>query len=313
MRLRTIVQLAVGCALAFGTLETAKTATVQPGSLQPGRASLDERCRRAAIEQLPPYPWPLKPFARQHPVRGYFGDPRTVIDGSDRGTFSFHNGVDIAGWPGNRVYAVVSGHVLSRGGDEIIVRSPHGRRFQYIHVRPRVRLGQYVGASRTILGYLMPRWHHVHLAEIRRGCAVNPLAPGHLQPYLDRTRPSVVSITFVAPGGARLAPGRLRGEVEMISQAFDEPARSQAATASGSSPATWTLAGCGTVATRSLSLPPTPPATAARRRRRSAYRTAAASESSHPRTTGAAPNAPSRAESGNPPSRGSLVQLRIVV
>ena len=150
-------------------------------------------------------------------------------------------------------------------------------------------------------------------AHAKASDAVNPLAPGHLQPYLDRTRPSVVSITFVAPGGARLAPGRLRGEVEMISQAFDEPARSQAATASGSSPATWILAGWRTAATRSLSLPPTPPATTARRRRRSAYRTAAASESSHPRTTGAAANAPSRAERGNPPSRGSLVQSLIAV
>src|SRR5204863_2367 len=25
------------------------------------------------------YPWPFKPFDRQHPIRGFFGDPRTVV------------------------------------------------------------------------------------------------------------------------------------------------------------------------------------------------------------------------------------------
>ena len=174
--------------------------------------------------RLPPYPWPLWPFDQQHAIRGYFGDPRSVIYGPRRGTFSFHNGVDIVGWPGNRVYAVVSGHVLSRVGDEIIIRSPHGRRFQYAHVRPRVRIGQYVAASRTILGYLLPRWDHVHLSEILQGCAVNPLAPGHLEPYVDKTRPRVLSITFTSPDGTTLPPSRLHGEVEMVARALDEPA-----------------------------------------------------------------------------------------
>jgi len=37
------------------------------------------------------YPWPLEPFDRPHPVRGYFNDPR--ISGSSR---AFHFGIDIA-------------------------------------------------------------------------------------------------------------------------------------------------------------------------------------------------------------------------
>jgi hypothetical protein len=49
------------------------------------------------------YGWPIKPFHRQHPIRGYFGDPRTLAwegqPGLDSeltpGSFSFHNGVDI--------------------------------------------------------------------------------------------------------------------------------------------------------------------------------------------------------------------------
>ena len=37
------------------------------------------------------HPWPIKPFDRQHPVRGLFGDPRI----GDGGGKSFHFGVDV--------------------------------------------------------------------------------------------------------------------------------------------------------------------------------------------------------------------------
>jgi len=47
------------------------------------------------------YGWPVEPFDRQHPVRGNFGDPRTVFAGPpDRptlltgaGAFQFHFGI----------------------------------------------------------------------------------------------------------------------------------------------------------------------------------------------------------------------------
>src|SRR5947207_1529225 len=48
------------------------------------------------------YSWPLKPFNRQHPVGGNFGDPRMTflltlgqngLEGP--GAFGFHNGIDI--------------------------------------------------------------------------------------------------------------------------------------------------------------------------------------------------------------------------
>ena len=68
------------------------------------------------------YPWPVKPFDRQHPVRGNFGDPRTLFntppttDGAltGGGSFQFHFGVDISapdGTPG------VPGRVGHRGLD----------------------------------------------------------------------------------------------------------------------------------------------------------------------------------------------------
>ena len=41
------------------------------------------------------YPWPVKPFDQQHPVRGFFGDPRTIFvagvsDERDRGARQLH-------------------------------------------------------------------------------------------------------------------------------------------------------------------------------------------------------------------------------
>src|SRR5436305_11486412 len=81
------------------------------------------------------YPWPFKPFDRQHPIRGFFGDPRTVFQNGalaggfeGPGFFSFHQGIDIAAPDGTPVYPVVSGiaHYLDRatlnvdaGGDRI--------------------------------------------------------------------------------------------------------------------------------------------------------------------------------------------------
>jgi len=52
------------------------------------------------------YPWPLKPFDRSHPVRGYFNDPR--ISGTSR---AFHFGIDISAPNGTPVYAVRRGVV----------------------------------------------------------------------------------------------------------------------------------------------------------------------------------------------------------
>src|SRR5881392_2541453 len=62
------------------------------------------------------YPWPFKPFNHQHPIRGFFGDPRTVFEngvlagGFDGpGVFSFHQGIDISAPNGTPIYPVMSG------------------------------------------------------------------------------------------------------------------------------------------------------------------------------------------------------------
>ena len=57
------------------------------------------------------YGWPVKPFDREHPVRGNFGDPRTVFAGPPTrrtlmaagGSFQFHFGVDISAPNGTAV------------------------------------------------------------------------------------------------------------------------------------------------------------------------------------------------------------------
>src|SRR3981081_2933488 len=142
------------------------------------------------------YGWPFRPFNKQHPIRGFFGDPRTVYEDGVRygfepsGRFSFHQGVDISAADGTPVYPVVSGTVFYRGYAVLKVRSATGRIiFQYFRLLPAVHVGQQVVAQQTVLGFVQAPFGHVHLTEIDDGRAVNPLQRGHLSPYVDRTRP----------------------------------------------------------------------------------------------------------------------------
>ena len=171
------------------------------------------------------YPWPVKPFTKQHPIRGYFGDPRTVFHGPQTtktlmagdGTFSFHQGVDISAPDGSPVYPVASGTVTSWHENRVTVDSGHGRAFQYWHIVPTVRRGQHVVAGRTVLGHIQERREHVHLTHVENGRVVNPLAPGRLTPYRDRTAPQVrlTAVRQVARGSKR---------VHFRAEAVDSPA-----------------------------------------------------------------------------------------
>ena len=185
---------------------------------------VQQQCRHLARERLDPYPWPVAPVHSQHPVRGGFGDPRTVLTGVGEGAFSFHNGIDISAWPGNHVLPVVSGRVVRVTGDLVAVSTVDHRRFQYVHVAPRVQVGEAVVASQTILGTVRPRWNHVHLAEFRSNCSVNPLARGHLTPYRDTTAPTVAGIVVAAASWQPLPPGAVHGRVRILADAFDTPA-----------------------------------------------------------------------------------------
>jgi hypothetical protein len=175
------------------------------------------------------YAWPVQPFDAQHPIRSGFGDPRTVFkqpagaDGLEGGgDFTFHNGVDISADDGSDVYAVASGVARVRG-QTVDVRVPDGRTFRYQHLRPAVADGADVTAQETVLGQIQPRWHHVHFAEFVLGRAVNPLAPGHLAPYVDTTRPEVRSLLVRDPRGAELSPLDVKGVVALVAEAYDYP------------------------------------------------------------------------------------------
>ncbi len=137
------------------------------------------------------YGWPVKPFDRQHPVRGFFGDPR-IGGGHGR---SFHFGVDVSAPDGTPVYATLTGTALldPQTPESVYIRSTSDPDvvFSYWHVVPTVRDRQPVVAYRTVIGHIARGWEHVHFAELRRGVRVNPLRRGAMGPYRDRTRPTV--------------------------------------------------------------------------------------------------------------------------
>lgn len=127
------------------------------------------------------YHWPVKPFDRQHPVRGAFDDPRMG------GTFHF--GVDVSAPDGTAVYAVAPGTVF-RYSDAVAVRQKGGHEFSYWHVRATVPEHTYVKAGERI-GVIRRGFGHVHFAEFNGKTYVNPLRPGALTPFADHTRPIV--------------------------------------------------------------------------------------------------------------------------
>jgi hypothetical protein len=176
------------------------------------------------------YPWPIKPFHRQHAIRANFGDPRTrfwntlLTDGlQGPGLFQFHNGIDIAATEGTPVYPVISGTARLIDAAAVAVRSPD-HKFQYFHITPAVHDGQHVVAGRTLLGRVIRGVNHVHLTEIRGRRVWNPLAAGGIAPYSDRTVPEVDAI-FARPLGSLLPlePGAICGTVSLVAAAQDTP------------------------------------------------------------------------------------------
>ena len=126
------------------------------------------------------YGWPIRPFDQQHPVRGFFGDPR-IGEGADGHAESktFHFGIDISAAGRNSVYATASGRIVwePQRPETVAIRSDDGRVFAYWHIVPAVRNGHSAVAYGTLLGHIAPGWGHVHFAELVDGRYVNPLRP----------------------------------------------------------------------------------------------------------------------------------------
>ena len=178
------------------------------------------------------YHWPVKPFDRQHPIRGAFGDPRTLAIDQPfgetgrgvSGKFSFHSGVDIVARPGTAVYPVVSGRVVMIV-PKIAVNSSGKRAFEYWHLRGNVKLGQEVIAGRTVLGWTQRPFDHVHVGEIDDHRDQNPLARGHLEPYADHTTPRAIALDLSSGGSPNLTQGGVVSRRdELAIEAVDPPA-----------------------------------------------------------------------------------------
>jgi Peptidase family M23 len=173
------------------------------------------------------YGWPVAPFDRAHPIRGGFGDPRTVFRGrlsaktlrGGEGSFSFHQGLDISAPDRSPVYAVSDGTVVRARGGRVAVECGTGRTFQYWHIDPVARVGQRAVAGRSLLGFVQLKREHVHLTHLENGRAVNPLSRQRLTPYRDSTMPKVLGISLGPSGLAAEAidmpaipvPGRWHG------------------------------------------------------------------------------------------------------
>jgi len=217
----TAVAIATSTALAFS------------GALNAG-PELAKATRPAGTKAVSggSYGYPVKPFDQEHFVRSNLGDPRMQFFGPPTsrtllhasGSFSFHQGVDISASPGTAVYPVVDGTVTVVTPGWVRVSSNGGRAFEYWHIRPLVRDGQHVTARQTVLGHVMTSFNHVHLTESESGRVVNPLVPGRLTPYHDSTQPTVRAITLRrTDSGPELLPNFVRGRVEIVAGAEDEP------------------------------------------------------------------------------------------
>jgi murein DD-endopeptidase MepM/ murein hydrolase activator NlpD len=193
---------------------------------QPATRQTAPSCSGPARARRPAYGWPVKPFHVQHPVRGYFGDPR--IGGDPMGSVkTLHFGVDVSAPDGTAVFATASGiaDVSWRHETTVSVRRSDGTVFEYWHVIPAVRSGQHVTAYKTVVGHIEDGWAHVHFSEWRAGEYLNPLRPGAMGPYADGTCPAFGQVRFESDGGA-LSRRSLTGRFDIVAGVRDMPALS---------------------------------------------------------------------------------------
>jgi hypothetical protein len=210
---RTHSVAAAICALTLASAAVSFTATAS-------QAEAATHVQTAAPAARPAYGWPVKPFDRQHPVRGFFGDPRIA---SHRHTRQFHFGIDISAPNGTPVYATLSGTISIHAlhSTTVLIAGPNGVEFSYWHVIPTVRSGQRAVAYRTVIGHIEAPYGHVHFSEARNRRYLNPLRPGALGPYADETRPQVTSVRAEA-GGGRLQSATAGEDFDLVAVVRDK-------------------------------------------------------------------------------------------
>ena len=221
-----VVAVAAATAIVAGAQAGPLTTTSRAAS--PSTAVLVREaapeCRGPAGGRRPAYGWPVKPFYRQHPVRGYFGDPR--IGGRPMGSVkAFHFGVDVSAPDGTPVYATTDGVARAESRGVVSIRRADGAMFAYWHITPAVQSGQQVTAYKTVVGHIIEGWGHVHFAEMRWGTYVNPLRPGAMGPYSDRTCPAFGEVRYER-NGRELTRRELTGRFDIVAGVYDMPAMS---------------------------------------------------------------------------------------
>jgi murein DD-endopeptidase MepM/ murein hydrolase activator NlpD len=159
------------------------------------------------------YGWPVKPFGDQHPVRGFFDDPRI-----NHGLRLFHFGIDIASPGGTPVFAVEAGTIRYISPRAVGVQAVNGgHSFGYWHIIPAAFGPHRFVRAHELIGYVDPRTSHLHFAERRGGVYLNPLRRGALTPYVDHRPPTIAEIRMV-----RVGP-HTAGTLDIDVDAFDLP------------------------------------------------------------------------------------------
>ena len=211
LRTDTIAASATSTTVSQELVSGARTRTAKPAGIRSATSTPAQPSR---------YGWPVRPFGRQHPVRGFFGDPR--ISNHER-TKQFHFGVDVSAPNDTPVYATLTGRIMisARHPHTVYVLGRNGTEHSYWHVIPSVRSGDRAVAYRTVLGRIEAPYAHVHFSEARHGQYLNPLRPGAMGPFVDDTTPWVTRLT--AESGDRLlqSSGR-RGPFDLVAEVGDE-------------------------------------------------------------------------------------------
>lgn len=187
------------------------TSTAAPSTLHVVRVSHGSTRRSWS------YGWPVKPFDVQHPVRGFFNDPRIGSHGGQ----AFHFGIDISAPDGTAVYAVEAGKVYFDSARAIaVVALDRSHAFGYWHIVPVVRSHQTV-TKHELLGHIDKGWGHVHFAESWRKNYVNPLRNDGLGPYTDHTAPTIDAVEL--DGGDLVASAHDMPDPRVPGEWADEP------------------------------------------------------------------------------------------
>ena len=199
-----------------GALAGSKSTVVAPTTRSSTRAP-----HRATVATPGPYTygWPVRPFRAQHPVRGFFGDPRIA---NQQRCKQFHFGVDVSAPNGTPVYATLTGtaYINSRHSTTVEIIGSDGVAFSYWHIHPAVTHRQHVVAYETVIGHIEKPYGHVHFSEKRDGRYLNPLRPGAMGPFADGTRPWVTGLRAQVDG-RRVDPARVES-FDLVVEAYDE-------------------------------------------------------------------------------------------